>query len=318
MNKNQVSIIIPCYNKAATIERAIQSAINQTYQKIEIIIVDDGSRDESQKVILSTIEKLKHQPVILNQEIGTEIVKRFEQMSLVPTLLFVDPWGYKGLTLRLIDSVLKNWGCDCIFFFNYNRINMGLNNPKVEEHMDALFGKERADELRLKLENLDPIQRELTIVEELCQSLQRFGERYILPFRFLNSGGKRTSHHLIFVTKHFKGYEIMKDVMAKASSDYEQGVPTFEYNPAIENQPLLFELARPLDQLESLILEEFAGKTLTMRDIYCAHSIGKRYISKNYKDALLKLELEGKIIAEPSKRRKGSFGDKVMVTFPEK
>ena len=77
-------------------------------------------------------------------------------MNLVPTLLFVDPWGYKGLSLNLIDSVLKNWGCDCIFFFNYNRINMGLNNENVKEHMDALFGEQRANELRHKLSPLLP------------------------------------------------------------------------------------------------------------------------------------------------------------------
>ena len=79
---------------------------------------------------------------------GEEIVKMFEEMSLVPTLFFVDPWGYKGLSLRLVNSVLKDWGCDCIFFFNYNRINMGLSNPFVKEHMNALFGEERAEEFR--------------------------------------------------------------------------------------------------------------------------------------------------------------------------
>jgi len=39
------------------------------------------------------------------------------------------------------------WGCDCVFFFNYNRINAGINNPGVKKHMDALFGEERADAL---------------------------------------------------------------------------------------------------------------------------------------------------------------------------
>ena len=61
-------------------------------------------------------------------------------MKLVPTLLFVDPWGYKGLSLALINSVVQNWGCDCIFFFNYNRINPGVSNDTVREHMNALFG----------------------------------------------------------------------------------------------------------------------------------------------------------------------------------
>jgi len=47
-----------------------------------------------------------------------------------------------------IGSSIMSWGCDCIFFFNYNRINMGLHNQAVEEHMNSLFGRERVDNLR--------------------------------------------------------------------------------------------------------------------------------------------------------------------------
>jgi len=106
----------------------------------------------------------------MNQEIGTEIVKRFEEMRLVPTLFFVDPWGYKGLSLQLVNAVVKDWACECVLFFNYNRINAGLGNDAVREHMNALFG-EHADELRQELEGLDPSARELTIVERLSTAL---------------------------------------------------------------------------------------------------------------------------------------------------
>lgn len=57
---------------------------------------------------LPGIEKLKYPPQVESNEVGEEIVKMFEEMSLVPTLFFVDPWGYKGLSLRLVNSVLKD------------------------------------------------------------------------------------------------------------------------------------------------------------------------------------------------------------------
>jgi three-Cys-motif partner protein len=121
-----------------------------------VTIFNDANGDNSRSLdkairALPGVDTLKYQPIVRNDEVGEEIVKMFEKMQLVPTLFFVDPWGYKGLSLRLVDSVLKNWGCDCIFFFNYNRINMGLSNELVKDHMDALFGAERAAALRIAL-----------------------------------------------------------------------------------------------------------------------------------------------------------------------
>ncbi len=269
---------------------------------------------------LPGLEQLKHQPLVLNDEVGDEIVKMFTEMELVPTLFFVDPWGYKGLSLGLVNAVVKDWACECIFFFNYNRVNMGLGNPYVKEHMDALFGEDRAEALRAELQSLDAANRELAVVERLCEALNPDGRRFVLPFRFRSAQGNRTSHHLVFVTKHFLGYNIMKGVMARESSQRQQGVATFEYNPADRRFPLLFDLARPLDELEGMLLSDFAGRTISFRRLYEAHSVGKPYIDSNYKQALKRLEDKGLIAAEKpgKKRRKGTFADDVVITFPRK
>ena len=42
-----VSIIVPVYNAEKYIKKCIESIINQTYKKIEVVIVDDGSKDNS-------------------------------------------------------------------------------------------------------------------------------------------------------------------------------------------------------------------------------------------------------------------------------
>lgn len=53
MNMPMVSIIIPVYNAGKYVEQTIQSALNQTWPNTEIIVIDDGSTDESLKVIRS-------------------------------------------------------------------------------------------------------------------------------------------------------------------------------------------------------------------------------------------------------------------------
>jgi len=51
MKKPLVSIIIPTYNRCFFIEKALKSILEQTYQDFEIIIIDDGSTDNTKKVI---------------------------------------------------------------------------------------------------------------------------------------------------------------------------------------------------------------------------------------------------------------------------
>lgn len=47
----RVSILIPCYNASATVERAVDSALAQTHRDIEVIVADDGSTDASLAVL---------------------------------------------------------------------------------------------------------------------------------------------------------------------------------------------------------------------------------------------------------------------------
>jgi len=270
---------------------------------------------------LPGIEKLKYKPQVQNQEVGTEIVQLFSKMNMIPTFFFVDPWGYKGLSLGLINSVLRNWGCDCVFFFNYNRVSMGLSNDVVKEHMDVLFGEERAQRVREKLKGLRPEERETLIVEELSEALKEMGGKFVLPFTFRNEAGSRTTHHLIYVSKAFRGYEIMKEIMAKESSETDQGVPSFRYSPASEKYPLLFDLTTPLADLEKDLSTRFAGRTLTMYEVYRTHSVGLPFIKRNYKRALGNLEAAGRLKADPPEKdrtmQKGerTFADHVKVTF---
>ena len=64
MNK-LVSIVSPCYNGENYIERYLKSIISQTYRPLELILVNDGSKDKTEEIILSFKEKLEEEQITL-------------------------------------------------------------------------------------------------------------------------------------------------------------------------------------------------------------------------------------------------------------
>ena len=54
-----VSVIIPCYNASKFIRRAIDSVLNQDFESLEIIAVDDGSNDETRTILESYLPNIK-------------------------------------------------------------------------------------------------------------------------------------------------------------------------------------------------------------------------------------------------------------------
>jgi hypothetical protein len=98
----------------------------------------------------------------------------------------------------------------------------------------------------------------------------------------------------------------------------EEGVAKFEYNPADERCASLFELLRPLQDLEEVLLKDYSGRTTGLRPLFETHSVGRPFVIKNYRDVLCRMEQEGKIWMDPPcpPRRKGTIGKDVKIIFP--
>ena len=47
-----ISVIVPVYNGASTMDQTLKNIRNETHQHLEIVIVDDGSTDDTQEVVL--------------------------------------------------------------------------------------------------------------------------------------------------------------------------------------------------------------------------------------------------------------------------
>lgn len=78
MNSNLVSVIIPNYNYAEYLRESIDSVLNQDYQEIEIIVVDDGSTDESREILRSYGTQIR---VIEIENSGAPTARNFGLMN---------------------------------------------------------------------------------------------------------------------------------------------------------------------------------------------------------------------------------------------
>lgn len=87
---NLVSIIVPVYNSQKTIKKCLESILNQTYKNIEVILVNDGGSDDSEKIILSYNDE---RIVYINNEHGG--VSRARNTGIVRA---------KGKYIQFVDS----------------------------------------------------------------------------------------------------------------------------------------------------------------------------------------------------------------------
>ena len=239
------------------------------------------------------VATLQYEPTIGNSIVDSRWIGKLSKLT-VPTLVFLDPCGYKGLSLKLVASVLGGFGNDCIFFFNYSRINMKLDLEIMNASVDEFFEPERAKVLRAKIKNQSASEREEIILAAVKSSITD-ARAIPLVFGFKSDRGRR-SHHLVYASKSRKAAEMMKNILRSASSEVTEGVGSDEHDPrASEAAASLFG---GLYEVEDRLLSRFGGRELQFGTILEveAHT---RYPESNYRDAVLKLEREGRVIVDP-------------------
>lgn len=271
---------------------------------------------------------MKNKPSIDTSEVQVTSAEDFRGKNLIPTLSFIDPFGFKGLTLDLIQALIKDWGSECIFFFNYQSVNRHLTNKGVEEHMNALFGAERAEQLRAQLREIPPDQsskRQDLIVNTLLRAIvEETAGKYIVKFEFKSAHKARTSHYIVFVSKNPLGKKIMKEVMAPYGSTIAEGVSSFSFDPKAQCvQMQLWDIPKSSESITYDLSQRYQGRTLQVGELVLDYCAGDNlYTESNCKKALIELESKGQLVANPprDKRRKRqgqpTMGEKVKVKFP--
>ncbi len=134
MKKTDISIIVPIYNVEKYLNRCIDSLINQTKKEIEIILINDGSTDTSEKIIKSYKDdrikyfKNKNQGIGKTRNFGIDKAKG-------KYILFVDSDDYIDIkTCELLFEKAENENLDLLVYDFYREFdNKELKEEKINE-----------------------------------------------------------------------------------------------------------------------------------------------------------------------------------------
>lgn len=112
-NINHISVVIPCHQCAKTIDATVSSAINQTLAPIEIILVENGSTDETNCILQSWQNKYPNiiKVVVLAGTGASAARNKGVQLARGEYIAFLDAddvWHHQKLALQLDAMTRKN------------------------------------------------------------------------------------------------------------------------------------------------------------------------------------------------------------------
>lgn len=118
MKKIKFSILIPVYNVEKYIERCIDSIKSQSYDNYEVIMVDDGTKDQS-GVICDIYAKGDSRVKVIHQDNGGLMYARRIALKYVKGdyVIFLDSDDYlKPDALATIYKAINKYNCDCVIY----------------------------------------------------------------------------------------------------------------------------------------------------------------------------------------------------------
>ena len=143
MKCDLVSIIIPIYNVEKYLDKCLKTIINQTYKNIEIILVDDGSTDNSLFICNKYAEDDKRIKVLHKKNEGVSVARNIGiKLSTGKFVVFVDPDDYvsNNHIETLYNCIISN-NVDLVISNAINVTEDG-NMFKNEEKKDFFMNKE--------------------------------------------------------------------------------------------------------------------------------------------------------------------------------
>lgn len=139
MIRDLVSIITPCYNGAAYISETIESVLSQTYSYWEMLIVDDGSKDDSAFIVKSYGEKDNRIRLIQQANAGSAAARnhgiRQAKGQYIALLDADDVWHPDFLEQQIKFMKRKNAICVCCSYGMINAESKPILRPIIAKSL---------------------------------------------------------------------------------------------------------------------------------------------------------------------------------------
>lgn len=243
--EEKISVIVPIYNVEKYLNRCINSIVNQTYSELEIILVDDGSTDNSGKICDEYTDKDSRIRVIHKQNEGLGFARNSGlDIATGKYVTFIDGDDYIGKThIEEMYALIQNTKTDTCMG-GHTKVYTNKEVP----HKNVCAGKVYKNDVKAE------------ILPWMCGANPK-GEDYIemSVCMVLLSNEIIKEHHLRFVSEReyvsedlvfdFEYYPLSKGVCVSQQVDYyycdNEGSLTTKYRPdRFDSQIKLYEMLR--------------------------------------------------------------------------
>ena len=182
----KVSIIIPVYNAYTVIDKCIQSIINQTYKNIEILLINDGSKDKSIEKLNYYEKKYKNIKIINKKNEGVSKTRNLGiKKATGKSIMFIDNDDYIDNTyVETLLNEIKNSEADCVYS-GYRRENSNGKVIKVRKLKDKPWTKYILSAPWAKIYN-----KEFLIKNNIEFLPYNIGEDVYFTLKLINSNAK--------------------------------------------------------------------------------------------------------------------------------
>lgn len=278
--KDLVSIIVPVYNVEKYLKKCIDSIKNQTYDNLEILLVDDGSTDNSGKICDLYSKKDRRIKVIHKENGGLSDARNCginiisgEYLTFIDSDDFIDNDYIKTLL-----TIAKKNNADIVIsgLFNYYENENNINN-NLTNYTESVVSKQKIYEKMFLQRGVD-VNATAKLYKSYIFDKIRFPKGKL--YEDIQIIDKTIEAANVIVETNYKGYY------------YLQRKGSIMYGKMSSDRLILETTTKKLIEFISQRYPDIK-ESIIKRHIYCCfHLLGRSIMDKNYKDVTYSLRKE--------------------------